>query len=171
MDAMTSGYIQTLPEDGEVVLDKDEKPSLFWKTEVPLIDTRPLVDFAIPKECHPIHFGWKMFWYYETPPGYSLLITHPFNRYDLPFYSPSGIVDSDIWGLPVFFSFFLKRGFEGVIEKGTPLFQMIPIKREDWSLELDYSEEKHWENKIKEEKRRSHITAHYKKSTWQRKNY
>jgi hypothetical protein len=80
-------------------------------------------------------------------------------------------VDSDIWGLPVFFSFFLKRGFEGVIEKGTPLFQMIPIKREDWSLELDYSEEKHWENKIKEEKRRSHITAHYKKSTWQRKNY
>jgi hypothetical protein len=171
MDAMTSGYIQTLPEDVEVVLDKDEKPSLFWKTEVPLIDTRPLVDFAIPKECHPIHFGWKMFWYYETPPGYSLLITHPFNRYDLPFYSPFGIVDSDIWGLPVFFSFFLKRGFEGVIEKGTPLFQMIPIKREDWSLELDYSEEKHWENKIKEEKRRSHITAHYKKSTWQRKNY
>jgi hypothetical protein len=171
MDAMTSGYIQTLPEDVEVVIDKDERPSLFWQTQVPLIDTRPIVDFAIPKECYPIHFGWKMFWYYETPPGYSLLITHPFNRYDLPFYSPSGIVDSDIWGLPVFFSFFLKRGFEGIIEKGTPLFQMIPIKREDWSLELDYSEEKYWENKTKEEQRRSHITAHYKQSTWQRKNY
>ena len=48
---------------------------------------------------------------------------------------------------------------------------MIPIKREDWSLELDYSEEKYWENKTKEEQRRSHITAHYKQSTWQRKTY
>lgn len=171
MDAMASGYVQTLPEDVEVVIDKNEKPSLFWKSKLPLVDTRPIVDFPIPKECYPIHFGWKMFWYYETPPEYSLLITHPLNRYDLPFYSPSGIVDSDIWGLPVFYSFFLKRGFEGIIEKGTPLFQMIPIKREEWSLELDYSEETYWKNKIKEEKRRSHVTGHYKHTTWQRKKY
>lgn len=171
MDAMVSGYIQTLPEDVEVVIDKNEKPSLFWKHSSSLVDTRPIVDVPIPKECYPIHFGWKMSWYYETPPGYSLLVTHPLNRYDLPFYTPSGIVDSDIWGLPVFYSFFLKRGFEGVIEKGTPIFQMIPIKRDDWEMEVDYSEETYWKNKVKEEKRRSHVTGHYKKTTWQRKNY
>jgi len=171
MDAMSSGYIQTLPEDVEVVVDKNEKPSLFWKHSHSLVDTRPIVDIPIPKECYPIHFGWKMSWYYETPPGYSLLVTHPLNRYDLPFYTPSGVVDSDIWGLPVFYSFFLKRGFEGTIKKGTPIFQMIPIKRDDWELEIDYSEETYWKNKVKEEKRRSHVTGHYKKTTWQRKNY
>lgn len=171
LDAMTTGYTQTLSEDVEVTFDKDEKPSLLWQSNNAVVDTRPIVDMPIPRECYPIHFGWKMNWYYETPPGYSLLITHPLNRFDLPFYVPSGIVDSDIWGLPVFLSFFLKRGYEGTIKKGTPLFQMIPIKRDDWELDIDYSEEAFWEQKVKEEARRSHITAHYKKTTWQKKNY
>lgn len=171
LDSMTAGYMQTLSEDVEVVIDENEKPSLFWKSNNSVVDTRPTVDMPIPRECYPIHFGWKMSWYYETPPEYSLLITHPLNRFDLPFYIPSGIVDSDIWGLPVFLSFFLKRGFEGTIKKGTPLFQMIPIKRDDWELNIDYSEEAFWKHKEKEEARRSHITAHYKKTTWQRKNY
>jgi len=100
-----------------------------------------------------------------------LLFTHPLNRYDLPFYCSSAIVDTDIWGLPTFIPFFLKRGFSGIIPKGTPLFQMIPIKRDDWELDIDISEEKYWENKEREEKRRTHITAHYKKTTWQKKNY
>lgn len=171
MDAMASGYIQELSEDVHVSVDENEKPTLTWESSEPIIDTRPIVDVPIPKECYPIHFGWKMYWYYETPPEYSVLITQPLNRFDLPFYTPSGIVDSDIWGLPVFFSFFLKRGFEGTIKAGTPLFQVIPLKRENWELEIDYSEETYWKNKIKEEKRRSHVTGHYKKTTWQRKNY
>jgi len=171
LDSMLSGYMQTLSEDVEVTVDKDGKPSLLWESPNAVVDTRPIVDFPIPRDCYPIHFGWKMSWYYETPPGYSLMITHPHNRWDLPFYSPTGIVDSDIWGLPVFMTFFLKRGFEGTIKKGTPLFQMIPIKRDDWELNIDYSEKYFWENKVKEEKRRSHVTGHYKKTTWQRKNY
>lgn len=171
LDSMLSGYMQTLSEDVEVTVDKDGKPSLLWESPNAVVDTRPIVDFPIPRDCYPIHFGWKMSWYYETPPGYSLMVTHPHNRWDLPFYSPTGIVDSDIWGLPVFMTFFLKRGFEGTIKKGTPLFQMIPIKRDDWELDIDYSEKYFWENKVKEEKRRSHVTGHYKKTTWQRKNY
>jgi hypothetical protein len=89
----------------------------------------------------------------------------------LPFYVPSAIVDSDIWALPAFIPFFIKRNFIGKIEKGTPIFQMIPIKREDWDLEIDLSEESILKHRIREEKRRSHITGHYKKTTWQRKRY
>jgi hypothetical protein len=171
MDAMISGYIQPLSEDVTVRIEKGEKPSLTWESQNHVVDTRPNVDLAIPQECYPIHYGWRMNWYYQTPPGYSLLITHPLNRFDLPFYIPSAIVDSDIWGLPVFLPFFLKRGFEGVIKKGTPQFQMIPIKRDDWEMDIDNSEESFLNHKILEEKRRSHITAHYKKTTWQKKNY
>ena len=35
------------------------------------------------------------FWTIETPPGYSMLITHPFNRPDLPFTTLTGLVDCD----------------------------------------------------------------------------
>ena len=156
---------------GTVELDSDGSPNFYWTKDFGMMDKRFEVDMAIPDNVYPVQFGIKMNWYYETPPGYSLLFTHPFNRPELPFYVPSGIVDSDIWGLPIFIPFFIKRGFEGVIKAGTPLIQMLPIKREPWSIEIDSSKESIERNKIREEKRRSHITAHYKKTTWQRKQY
>jgi hypothetical protein len=169
LDALTSGYMNVLPEDITVKIKSDGKPELSWESDNALVDLRVSPDMAIPPEYYPIHFGWKMTWYYETPPGYSLLITQPMNRFDLPFIGASGIVDSDIWGLPVFIPFFLRKDFEGVIKKGTPIFQMIPIKRDDWELDLDFSDEAYWKHATLEEKRRSHLTAHYKKTTWQKK--
>lgn len=171
LDSMTAGYMYLLEDDLVVTLDDDGIPELSWTKDIMLIDKRVNVDVAIPQDCHPIPFGVKMNWYYQTPPGYSLLFTHPLNRPDLPFYVSSGIVDCDIWGLPVFLPFFLKRGFEGVIKQGTPIIQMIPLKREKWELDIDTSTESIEKHRIREEKRRSHITAHYKKSTWQKKHY
>jgi hypothetical protein len=171
MDAMTSGYMYLLEDDVDVTIDENGKPTVSWNNLSNVMDIRPQVDMAIPEECHPIQFGVKMSWYWETPKNYSTLITHPLNRPDLPFYVPSAIVDSDIWALPAFIPFFIKRNFIGRIKRGTPIFQMIPIKREGWSLEIDSTEESILKHKILEEKRRSHITAHYKKTTWQRKRY
>lgn len=171
LDSMLSGYIYSFEDDLTVELDSDGSPNFYWTKDFGMMDKRFEVDMAIPDNVYPVQFGIKMNWYYETPPGYSLLFTHPFNRPELPFYVPSGIVDSDIWGLPIFIPFFIKRGFEGVIKAGTPLIQMLPIKREAWSIEIDSSKESIERNKIREEKRRSHITAHYKKTTWQRKQY
>jgi len=171
LDSMTAGYIYRLEDDVHVDFDNDNMPVVSWKKDIPIIDKRFNVDMAIPKDCHPIHFGFKMNWYYETPPGYSILITHPLNRFDLPFYVPSGIVDADVWGLPVFIPFFLKRDFFGTIEQGTPIMQMIPIKRDDWEIDIDMSKESYEKHKILEEQRRSHITAHYKKFAWNKKRY
>ena len=170
-DAMTAGYIYKLNTDIIVELDEEGFPSISWEGGVMVCDKRPMLDVAIPYYHHPIHFGFKMHWYYETPPGYSVLITHPMNRHDLPFTVLSGIVDSDIWGLPVFISFFLKRNFIGKIEKGTPLFQIIPIKRDDWEMGVDYSLEKFNNNKIDEEKRRYRIFSYYRNDIWKRKKY
>ena len=121
-DALTGGYHYVLEDDIYVDLDKDGKPILSWKGNVMMVDKRPTIELPVPDNCHPIHYGWRMNWYYETPPGYSVLITHPMNRYDLPFYTMSGIVESDIWGLPVFTAFFLKKNFKGVIKKGNTIF-------------------------------------------------
>jgi len=161
----------TLDYDLHVRQDKNGFPILSWEGDNMIVDKRLMIDVPVPTQHHPMHYGWKTNWYSETPKGYSLLITHPLNRHDLPFTTLSGIIDSDLWHTPVFISFFLKRNFIGIIPKGTPLFQMIPIKREEWALEIDYSINGKEINQIKDEKRRSSIYAYYKNIVWQRKQY
>lgn len=168
-DALTGGYHYVLEDDVHVDLDKNGKPILSWDGNVMMIDKRPIIDIPVPDNCHPIHYGWRMNWYYETPPGYSVLITHPMNRYDLPFYTMSGIVESDIWGLPVFTAFFLKRNFIGTIKKGTPIFHMLPFKRENWELEEVETEKELDKHELMAENRRSRLYGYYKQTAWRRK--
>jgi hypothetical protein len=170
-DALTAGYMYLLEDDLHVELSKDGKPKLSWSKPMFLIDKRSSVDLAIPENVHPLHFGVKMNWFYKTPDNYSLLMTMPMNRPDLPFWTPSAIVDADIWGLPAFLPFFIKRNFEGVIPAGTPIVQMIPIRREPWNLVIDNSQEEIERHDLMSENRRSHITAHYRKFAWRKKKY
>lgn len=169
LDALTAGYVYVLEDDLHVDLDEEGRPTLTWGADMLLVDKRPKIDLPVPDNCHPIHYGWRMNWYYKTPPGYSILVTHPMNRHDLPFYTMSGIIEADIWGLPVFTTFFLKRNFRGTIPKGTPIFQMIPFKRDDWELEIDDSKETTEFHEMLAENRRSSIHSHYKKTTWIKK--
>lgn len=169
LDSLTAGYYYLLEDDLLVELQEDGRPILSWASDVMLLDKRPTIELPVPDNCHPIHYGWRMNWYYQTPPGYSVLITHPMNRHDLPFYTMSGIVESDIWGLPVFTAFFLKRGFQGIIPKGTPIFQIIPFKRDNWELEVESSQDKLDEHEFKAENRRSMLYGYYKKTAWRKK--
>jgi hypothetical protein len=171
LDAMTSGYIYRLPEDVTVDLSEKGAPILSWNKVSNLLDMRGVVDNSVPEHCHPIQFGWRMQAYYLTPEGYSTLICHPFNRPELPFYVPAAIVDSDVWGLAGFIPFYLKRNFIGTIEKGTPLFQMLPIKRDNWELKYDTSLEALEQEQIKEEKRRIKISHYYRDYIWKKKKY
>jgi hypothetical protein len=170
-DALTSGYYYLLEDDLHVNLNENGFPTLTWKGNIMLLDKRPTLEVPIPTNCHQLHFGFRMNWFYRTPPGYSVLVTHPMNRYDLPFFTLSGIVDSDIWGLPVFFSFFLRRDFIGIIPKGTPIMQFIPFKRDDWELEINKNKEIIEEEEFKAEKRRTMVTGYYKKDVWQQKEF
>lgn len=168
-DAMTWGYMYCLEDDLYVDYDDDGKPILSWKGDVMILDKRPTVELPVPDGFHPIHYGFRMGWYYTTPPGYSLLVTHPMNRYDLPFIVQSGIIESDTWGLPVFTAFFLKKNFRGVIPKGTPIFQMIPFKRDNFELSIDDSPEVLIAHDVAAEKRRKRIHGYYKAIAWRRK--
>lgn len=170
-DALTAGYMYLLEDDLYVELDPDGRPKLSWNGNIMLLDKRPTNDIVVPDNCHPMHYGFRMNWFYDTPPGYSVLITHPMNRHDLPFYTMSGIVESDIWGLPVFIAFFLKRGFQGVIPKGTPIMQIIPFKRDNWEMNIDDSSDTVDKKLLKAEDRRSLLYGYYKKTTWRKKIY
>ena len=76
-------------------------------------------------------------WTIEAPDGYALLFTHPANRLDLPFTTLTGLVDSDRYR-DAWINFpaqWRDPGFRGVLPKGTPVAQCIPVKRESWTVE------------------------------------
>jgi hypothetical protein len=114
---------------------------------------------------------WKFtsFWGVETPANYSVLFTHPLNRTDLPFITLSGVVETDGYKQPVNFPFLLRADFEGILEAGTPIAQLIPIKREPWKSEfLDFDQRKIAEIEAPFRRR---IFRAYKSLFWKRKEY
>jgi hypothetical protein len=79
------------------------------------------------------------FWTIKSPPGYSLLFAHPLNRTDLPFTTISGLIDCDTFhDLPMSFAArWHDPNFNGVLPKGTPVVQCLPVKRESWSAQFE----------------------------------
>lgn len=172
LDALISGYMFELSID-VIIKQELDGPSFASPLEPKPIDVRnpaqnPLI--PIPLGCSPEHFIWKIPHCFKTPPGYSLLITHPLNRSDLPFVTLSGIVDADDTIGRGNFPFFLKEGFEGIIPAGTPIAQIIPFKREDWEAVRDDSINYEGE-------RRNFMAArtikdgYYRLNSWHKKEY
>jgi hypothetical protein len=175
-DALLSGYMWTTPSDLYVERIPDSKyPKLAFSENIDFIsdresDTAGLM--KVPDGCYETHFVWRHPMHISVPKGYSLLITHPLNRHDLPFISLSGIVDCDSNPLrPGNYPFFIKKNFDGLIPKGTPALQIIPIKRENWVSERDEEmiSPKSWFKNIYEIQ--SVTGGWYKKNHWNRKSY
>jgi len=172
LDAFTSGYMITLGSDVVATLSKEYNYRMYWDVEWEVItthDERQFGDMTPPigYERNPYKFENK--WVMETPPGYSCLITHPLNRFDLPFFTMSAIVDTDQYNfLPVNLPFFLKEGFEGIIPKGTPIAQIIPFKREPWHSE---KEDLNPLTKYQINNLKSVVQRSYKNRFWSKKTY
>jgi hypothetical protein len=79
------------------------------------------------------------FWTIQLPPGYSVLVSHPINRDDLPFRALSGLVDCDRYhdAFVQFPARWVDPNFNGVLPKGTPVVQCVPVKRETWALQFE----------------------------------
>ena len=140
LDSMMSGYVFVTPFDIYVGKNEDGGIDLRWNAPSgweDFISERPKESGSTmprPEGHAPNHLVWSNKWGAKSPRGYSLLITHPLNRYDLPFTTSSGIIDSDKFFGNGNIPFFIKEGFVGVIEKGTPFAQIIPIKRKKWKM-------------------------------------
>lgn len=74
-------------------------------------------------------------WTIRTAAGWSCLFLPPLNRPHPAFECVAGIVDTDSYASPVHLPFFA-TGADGVhvIERGTPLVQVIPFRRADAAL-------------------------------------
>ncbi len=116
-----------------------------------------------------LEFNWFPSWSIKTPKGYSCFVTHPINRIDLPFYTLGGIIDTDGWGEAGSHPFLLKKNWEGIIPKNTPIFQLIPFKRDSWKSE--YNNMMHEEARKNINTRNSYLKDYYKKFVWKSKNF
>lgn len=171
LDALTSGYLVELPCD--ILVQRDERGVMFfWHEDIKPMEMRAK-DMAttLPRPAgHDLDmYAWITHWSISTPPGYSTIITHPLNRFDLPFTTTSGIMDTDSYSSAGQIPFFLREGFHGVIPAGTPIFQVIPIKRDDWQHEIVPFNQSAI-NKMRYKVQR-YIYGGYKKLAWHKKNF
>ena len=173
LDSLTAGYVVTLPSDLYVTRLPDGIHLFTWKGSGNYVNKRKSVEaignFPIPTGFSSEQFTWSMPAALELPKGYSLLFTHPLNRHDLPFYTLSAIIDADFPLHSGDVPFFLKDDFEGVLEKGTPIAQIIPFKRENWQMEHDSTLVE--KATINSYRTNSKISGWYKQTHWKKKSY
>lgn len=180
LDAMCIGWIIPLAADIEIITNNDAS-QINWKWQFykPMIEDHNQDQVKghgnLPKP--PIKF--LNYWYIKLPPGYSALFIPPLNRPDPRFQCISGLVDDTYMGNGAleyinFPGFFTTPNYTGLIKAGTPLVQMILIKRDKV---LKDSRKVNIKKATKEDqdlvaltrKRRSSYESFYRDKLWQRK--
>jgi hypothetical protein len=174
-DAMTLAYVIKLPSDitaYKIKYDTGTHIAFEWNPVGPVMShgieqasEYPIGNIhksGIPKFINP--------WIIRTPPGYSCLFLPPMHR-DAPFAILPGVVDTDTFTHAVNFPFVMTDpNFEGKIEGGTPIVQVIPFKRDTFEHEIydayDYVE-KYPDTPLFE----SDFPESYKKVSWNKKQY
>jgi hypothetical protein len=171
LDAFTNGYIQELWCD-VFVQKTDAGLELTWGVDLPPLENRSseqMSGFPVPKGFSPQPLVWLNPWGWKTPKGYSILLTHPLNRDDLPFRTVSALVDTDKFNLSGKVAFWIDESFEGVIPAGTPIFQLTLIKRNSWLSKIEKFNNKKNLNRLF--KLRKIIFDSYKKQYWSKKEF
>jgi hypothetical protein len=168
-DAMTAGYIIESPADVFVSI-KDDTQWFEW-SDLNLISFHPVEQAENYPLRKPFPYPkWNNPWSIATPKGYSTLFVQPFHRESIFTVLP-GIVDTDQYTPPVNFPFVINDPtFEGLIPKGTPIVQVIPIKRDNWKLTLGTKKDIESQNKISS-KLISKFFDRYKSMFWTKKEY
>lgn len=144
LDIMLAGYFFVTPFDIEVSNDENGNLAINWDGPAAwseFIGERPKAlgaTIPVPPGHRKNHLVWSSMWGWKTPRGWSSILTHPFNRADLPFKTMSGMVDSDKFYGSGNIPFHIREDFIGIIPKGTPFAQMIPVKRSSWKSFADY---------------------------------
>jgi hypothetical protein len=167
LDAMTAGYTITLAAD--IMFNKGIAQDISKNGVVSSHADSQIGDLKIPSEYHKTVYKWTNFFIMQTPKGYSTFFMSPVNRLDLPFYSFSGLVDTDNFPVEVNFPFLIKKDFVGIIPAGTPIAQAIPVKREDWTSSVDASSE--YERPAFTHTMHNPPFNFYKRKFWTRKKY
>jgi hypothetical protein len=136
MDALTTGWILPLPATVRMeIRDNGRTVNCGWDFDRVLVSNHNAHQVAgNPREPRPPN-KFHNYWTIRTPPGWSCLFLPPLNRPNPAVEIVAGIVDTDTYVSLIHFPFFA-IGADGlhVLEKGTPLVQVIPFERASTAL-------------------------------------
>jgi hypothetical protein len=168
-DAMTFGYI--LYTQVDVQIDhKHGIPYYTWPSQE-AIAFHPVEQAPLHPQRNELPYPkWMNPYAITTPPGYSVFIIQPVHRESIFTILP-GVVDTDKYSACINFPFVLNDvKWEGIIEAGTPIAQVIPFKRDSWKNRLG-SEKEIKELNRKTLQLRSLFFNSYKKQFWSKKEF
>jgi hypothetical protein len=171
LDALTSGYLIPLWADVHIQSDNDV-PFINWRTKMDVFELHgeSTVEVETPIGYHPRVFKFLNRWDIITPPGYSILITPAFGFRKTGFQAVPAVIDTDKSNLEILFPVWVKEGFEGVVEKGTPMVQVTPFKRSDWDSKFSYRQDGEY-LAIEDKNFNGTLVSHYLKNKWTKKDY
>ena len=142
VDAMTCGFLIPLVCDvkianGELTWDNELPPGGavdFLRSPIGVHDPGQVTGTPL-FDAERFLIKFHNLWTIEAPEGYSLLFTHPVNRFDLPFTTLTGLVECDTYhdAWIHFPARWNEPNFNGVLPKGTPIAQCFLIKRDNWT--------------------------------------
>lgn len=175
-DAMTNGYIQETWCDihFEFIYENNNlnRCEYNFASGPRIISSRENSSIPTSNEFHPVEFIWTMPWMPVVPRGWSVFFTNPLNHFSQYFNSLSGIIDSDVFfhSFNGNFPFYIKKNYNNfIIPAGTPMYQMIPFKRENWESEVKNISDV--DRYILDHKKRKHYISGYKKFFHQKKSF
>ncbi|MGF1563083.1 MAG: DUF6065 family protein [Geminicoccaceae bacterium] len=139
LDAMSTGWMMRLAADVDV-----RAGAFSWDWDLPpcRLEQAPRAPMGLhvsaQAEGAPFHVPGEAVvkfmnpWTIETPPGFALLVQHPCNRFDLPFRTLTGLVDTDAFshGLIHFPAWWTAPDFVGILRAGTPVAQVLAVPRD-----------------------------------------
>lgn len=176
-DSLTAGYIIPFPADIDISNQEEDGQGIKWFawTNQQRVGFHPPVqtgDYPRTKrsEIDPTA-KFLSPWGFITPPGYSLLFTTPVHR-DVPFHIMEGIVDTDTYHSEIHLPMFFKDpDWEGMLEAGTPMVQVIPFKRQSWEMEVVTDNDSRAETAKSDSLINSVFANGYKDFLWSRKSF
>lgn len=143
LDGISSGYIVPLWCDVQIKQVKDKEiniwmPRITWRIDENVFSIHGPSSRQIPPPFGYQNIVFKYLTYFniKTSKGYSVKINYPFGHYQLPFHVIPAVIDTDRSVIDNNFPCWVQEGFEGIVEKGTPMAQVTPFKRENWKSEM-----------------------------------
>jgi hypothetical protein len=167
-DFLTSGYIIPLWSDVSIEQDENEF-NIKWNGNRPVFKEHAPSEVEIPDGYN--HMAkYSNPWTPKLPKGYSVLVIPPIGYANGPFRVVPAIIDADKYPVALTPPCFIKSDFNGIVEKGTPMIQLIPFKRDNWKAEYQYMEPGELDIYINRDVKATLIN-NYVKNFWERKSY
>jgi hypothetical protein len=169
-DAMTAGYILYTQVDIQV-MQREGQSYYNWASQN-AIEFHPVEQAPLhPSKNEAPYPKWNNPYVVSTPLGYSTLFIPPMHNPNNIFTVLPGLVDTDTYKSTVNFPFTLNDvKWEGLIPAGTPMVQVIPIKRDIWEHKIGSNFER-IERELVLSKLKTLFFNSYKRQFWSRKEY